>query len=88
MQIKVMIHMFSQFADIERDLISIRTKEGLARARAEGKQLGRPKGRLGKSKLDGHENNIQDLLSKGVSKTNIARIFGVTWPTVNNFIRT
>jgi MFS family permease len=43
--------MFSLFAEIERDLISERTKEGLARARAEGKQLGRPKG-PGRSKLD------------------------------------
>ena len=62
LQTKVMITMFSLFAEIERDLISERTKEGLARARAEGKLLGRPKGKLGKSKLDGKEKEIQDYV--------------------------
>jgi len=52
---KVMVTMFSPFAEIERDLISERTKKGLSRARAEGKLLGRPKGSIGKSKLDGKE---------------------------------
>ena len=87
-QNKVMITMFSLLAEIERDLISERTKEGLIRARAEGKLLGRPKGSLGRSKLDGKEQEIKNYLTKGVNKTNIARIFGVTWPTIDNFIRT
>ena len=88
LQTKVMITMFSLFAEIERDLISERTKEGLARARAEGKLLGRPKGKLGKSKLDGKEKEIQDYLLKGVNKANIAKIYGVSWPTLDNFIKT
>lgn len=88
MQTKTMITMFSLFAEIERDLISERTKEGLARARAEGKLLGRPKGSLGKSKLDGKEEEIKLYLSKGVGKTSIAKIFDVTFPTVDNFIKT
>jgi DNA invertase Pin-like site-specific DNA recombinase len=88
LQAKVMITMFSLFAEIERDLISERTKEGLARARAEGKLLGRPKGTLGKSKLDGKESEIQGYLQKGVNKANIAKIYGVSWPTLNNFIKT
>ncbi len=87
-QNKVMITMFSLFAEIERDLISERTKEGLARARAEGKLLGRPKGALGKSKLDGKEKEIQGYLDKGVNKANVARIFGVSWPTIHNFMKT
>ena len=52
---KVMIALFGLFAEVERDLISERTKEGLAAAKAKGKLLGRPKGALGKSKLDGKE---------------------------------
>jgi DNA invertase Pin-like site-specific DNA recombinase len=48
-QTKVIITMFSLFAEIERDLISERTKEGLTRARAEGKLLGKPVGTIGKS---------------------------------------
>lgn len=87
-QTKTMITMFSLFAEIERDLISERTKEGLKRARAQGKLLGRPKGSLGKSKLDGKETEIKDLLAKGGTKANIARILGVSWPTLNNFIKT
>ncbi|MGA1871464.1 MAG: recombinase family protein [bacterium] len=85
-QTKVMITMFSLFAEIERDLVSERTKEGLIRARAEGKLLGRPKGSIGKSKLDGKEKEIKDYLRKGVNKQNIGKIYGVSWPTINNFI--
>ncbi len=88
LQTKVAVTMFSLFAEIERDLISERTKEGLARARAEGKQPGRPRGSLGPSKLDGKETEIRGYLKKGVTKANIARIFDVSWPTMDNFIKT
>ena len=47
LQTKVMIALFGLFAEVERDLISERTKEGLAAAKAQGKLLGRPKGALG-----------------------------------------
>ena len=47
LQSKVMVTLFGLFAEIERELISMRTKEGLAAARASGKRLGRPKGKLG-----------------------------------------
>jgi DNA invertase Pin-like site-specific DNA recombinase len=87
MQSKVMVTMFSLFAEIERDLISERTKEGLIRARAEGKLLGRPKGSLGRSKLDGKEKEIRQYLAKGLNKANVARIYGVNVGTLNNFIR-
>jgi len=87
MKAKVMITMFSLFAEIERDLISERTKEGLARARAQGKVLGRPKGSLGKSMLDGKEKEIKILLDKKVSKASIAKIYGVSWAAADNFIR-
>ena len=88
MQTKVMITMFSLFSEIERELISERTKEGLIRARAQGKLLGRPKGSLGKSKLDGEEKKIKHYMKKGVNKANMAKIFDVSWPTLDNFIRT
>ena len=84
---KTMITMFSLFAEIERDLVSERTKNGLNRAKAEGKLIGRPTGN-GKSKLDGKENDIQDLLRKGVSRNSIAKILNVSWPTLNHFITT
>lgn len=86
-QTKTMITMFSLFAEIERDLISERTKSGLAKARAEGKLLGRPKGN-GKSKLDGKEQEIKGFLQKGVSRASIAKIMDVSWPCLNHFINT
>ena len=83
-----MVTLFGLFAEIERDLISMRTKEGLAVARASGKRLGRPKGKLGQSKLNGKEEEIQELLNLKVSKSSIAKITGVDRSTLYNFIRT
>lgn len=88
LQTKVMITLFSLFAEIERDLISERTKEGIAAARAKGKIVGRPKGVLGKSRLDGREDEIRLLLQKSVSKSAIARILEVPDPTLRHFIKT
>jgi len=87
LQTKVMITLFSLFAEIERDLISERTKEGIVAARAKGKILGRPKGVLGKSRLDGKEEEIRFLLQKGVSKSAIAKILEVPDPTLRHFIK-
>lgn len=86
-QSKVMLTMFSLFAEIERDLISERTKAGLAKAKSEGRLLGRPKG-IGKSVLDGKEDEIRELLRKGVGKASIAKIYGVSWPCVSHFVKT
>lgn len=88
LQTKVMIALFGLFAEVERDLISERTKEGLAAARARGRLLGRPKGSLGKSKLDGKEGEIRMLLEKEVSKASIAKIVGVSSTNLRHFIRT
>ena len=88
MQTKVMVALFGLFAEVERDLISQRTKEGLAAARAKGRLLGRPKGALGKSKLDGKEEEIRMLLEKTVSKASIAKIVGVSRTALHDFIRT
>ncbi len=86
-QSKVMLTMFSLFAEIERDLISERTKAGLAKARAEGKLIGRPKG-LGKSVLDGKEEEIRELLKKGVSIASVAKIYCVSWLCISHFVKT
>jgi hypothetical protein len=65
---KVMVAMFGLFAEVERDLVSERTKKGLAAARTKGRLLGCPKGSPGPPKLDGKEREIQMLLEKEVSK--------------------
>src|SRR5258708_14194502 len=88
LQTKVMVALFGLFAEVERDLISERTREGLASARAKGRLLGRPKGVLGKSRLDGKEEEIRHLLQKQVSTASIAKIVGVTRPTFHLFIKT
>ena len=85
---KVMIALFGLFAEVERDLISERTKEGLAAAKAKGKLLGRPKGALGTSKLDGKEQDIRVLLGKDVSKASIAKILDVSRSALYHFIET
>jgi DNA invertase Pin-like site-specific DNA recombinase len=77
LQSKVMVTLFGLFAEIERELISMRTKEGLAAARFSGKRLGRSKGKLEQSKLNGKEDEIQRLLTLKVSKSSIAKITGV-----------
>jgi DNA invertase Pin-like site-specific DNA recombinase len=87
LQTKVMITLFGLFAEIERDLIAERTKEGLAAARAKGRLPGRPKGVLGTSKLTGREAEIQSLLAKTVSKASIAKILGVSRSTLHSFIQ-
>lgn len=87
LQAKVMITLFSLFAEIERELISLRTKEALHAAKAAGKKLGRPKGSLGQSKLSGKEEEIRRLLNLGVSKVSIAKITGVSRSTLCHFIQ-
>ncbi len=81
-----MVTLFGLFAEIERELISMRTKEGLAAAQASGKRLGRPKGKLGQSKLNGKEDEIQRLLNLKVSKSSIAKITGVSRSTLYHFM--
>jgi len=79
---KTIVTMFGLMAEIERDLISQRTKAGLAAARAKGKQLGAPKGARW-SKLDQHEEEIRGYLAKGVSVASIAKILGVSRSTMH-----
>lgn len=85
-QSKVMALVFSIAAEIERDLISKRTTEGLRVAKAKGKLLGRPKG-PGKSKLDKHREEIISLIKTGSKQTYIAKKYGTTQPNLYNWLK-
>lgn len=86
---KVLAFAFGLSAEIERNLISQRTKEALARRKAEGKHIGRPKGALSKKlKLSGQEDFIISELKKGVSQVQLSKKLGVARGTLRNFIET
>jgi len=85
-QSKVMAMAFSIASEIERDLISKRTKEALKARKAAGVKLGRPKG-PGKSKLDKHRDEIIALLKNGSTKAFIARKYGTSKPNLHNWLK-
>lgn len=61
---------------LERDLISLRTKEALANKKAQGIKLGKPKGTVQKSKFDKDQIRIKELLALGLSVRKIANLLG------------
>jgi len=85
-QSKVLAFAFGLSAEIERNLIAQRTKEALARCKAEGKVLGRRPGRAVNVKLTGKEKQIRKMLREGKNKAEIGRRFGVHRQTVRIFI--
>lgn len=88
-QSKVMAFAFGIAAEIERNLISQRTKEGLQRRKSEGVILGRPKGKKSSQyKLDENKNEIANLLSSNISYSAIARILNCHRLTVSNYVKT
>ena len=86
-QSKVLAFAFGLSAEIERSLISERTRMGLNKARLEGKHIGRKKGQKPiRYKLTGKDAYILWERSKGVSKSELARRFHVTWITINRYM--
>lgn len=76
MNSKIVITLFSLFAELERDLISLRTREALAAKKRQGVKLGKPKGVIQKSKFDTDRERIQELLALGLSVRKIAKLLG------------
>lgn len=85
-QSKVLAFAFSLAAEIERKLISERTKNALQRLKNEGRHLGRPIG-FRYRKLDGKKDKIEKLLSQNISKVKIAKLFKCSSSTLNRYIK-
>ena len=85
-QSKVLAMAFSIAAEIERDLISRRTREALAARKAMGIKLGRPPG-PGKSKLDKHRPEIIALLKNGSTKSFVSKRVGCTPALLINWMK-
>ena len=85
---KVLAFAFSISAEIERSLISQRTREALRRKKAEGIKLGRPKGtKSAYYKLTEYKDIIEELLYLGIPKTTIIKLFNVSSQTLYTFLK-
>lgn len=85
-QSKIIAMAFSMAAEIERDLISQRTKEALRARKAAGKRLGRPRG-PGKSKLDKYRPEIEALLANGSTQKFVANRYGTTEANLHHWMK-
>jgi len=84
-QSKIIAMAFAMAAEIERDLLSQRTKEALAARKRAGQKLGRPTG-VGKSKLDPQRPEIEALLNNGATQTYIAKRYGTTEANLSQWL--
>lgn len=91
---KLLLAIYSYFAEAEREFISMRTKQGLAAARASGKKLGRPKGSRDKERvLDPYRDQIEEYLQLGLSLSRIRTILNpqlekpLSYPSYRYFVR-
>lgn len=83
----VLMFAFGLSAQIERELISERTKQGLAVAKAKGKRIGRQHGEKPRHfKLTPYKEQVQRDIDQGKSVYSMAKKYGVTWTTMRNFI--
>jgi len=87
MQSRITATVLGLAAEIERELIVLRTTEALAKRKAEGKTLGRPKGRQSTHlKLDTREAEIRSYLNKGISKRSIAKLVDCSPSTLYDWL--
>lgn len=79
--------LFSMLSETGKNISRRRARQGIAQKRALGKGVGRPKGSLGKSKLEKHTKEIDQLMKDKPPITFIARKYNVSWITVDRFLK-
>ncbi len=85
----VLLFAFGLSAQIERELISERTKQGIAVARAKRKRIGRQKGEIPYyTKLRQYQSDIEAKYKSGSSVLSLVREYSVRWTTMKNFVAT
>ena len=87
MQSKIYATIFGLVAEIERDFISQRTREGLARCKVDGIVLGRPRGVAQKLGLDDQAKKIDEYQALKLNKRAIAKLLGVSPNTLYAWLR-
>ena len=85
-QSKIIAMAFSMASEIERDLISKRTREALLVKKQNGMKLGRPKG-IGKSKLDIYRMEIEALLKNGSTQKFVAKRYQTTEANLHHWLK-
>lgn len=85
---KIIVTLFSLFAELERDLISLRTKEALAAKKSKGIRLGKPKGTVQKSMYDADLEKIKEWLELGLSGRKISKNLGYgSYISLNTYLK-
>jgi|TARA_R110002033_G_scaffold87544_5_gene137672 DNA invertase Pin-like site-specific DNA recombinase len=85
---KMVLGMISMTIALEKDLMSLRTKEALSAKKLSGQSLGKPKGTIQKSKFDKQRDKIEELLSVGLSVRKIAKLLGYNNHIgLNNYVK-
>lgn len=85
---QIVLKMIKMMIDLEKDLMSIRTKEALNAKKIAGMNLGKPKGTIQKSKFDEQRDKIEELLAVGLSTRKIAKLLGYNNHIgLNNYIK-
>jgi DNA invertase Pin-like site-specific DNA recombinase len=87
MQSKIVATVLGLVAEIERDFISARTKEALAKRKADGIKLGRPSGPARSLRLDPHADKIDEYLAKGIDKSSVAKLLDVAPNTLYAWLK-
>jgi putative DNA-invertase from lambdoid prophage Rac len=85
---KMILGVIGMTIDLEKDLMSLRTKEALAAKKLDGICLGKPKGTIQKSKFDLQRDKIEELLTVGLSVRKIAKVLGYNNHIgLNNYVK-